>query len=244
MALVVFWTKELSPQPDLQALHMQVLFWGPPSGPGPELCTVLPAHKHVSAQPGAPPAPQDCQGHCHLRAEPVQVLTGSLQGSQAARAVAALLWAMPALCPDRQPVGRVGKWFPCPSPTPDREGTLPTEQGLSRIRAGASGCGGPTAFSLLSVRPSQSVWKGVRSWLGWSHWSQARSRDCAPRQGSSSWSTPLVSDSSWPERGILTSPGTHQTEGCVITPTGTVFSWCSRVWSHKGSPLVGPWWPA
>lgn len=30
MALVVFWTKELSPQPDLQALHMQVLFWGLP----------------------------------------------------------------------------------------------------------------------------------------------------------------------------------------------------------------------
>lgn len=133
MALVVFWTKELSPQPDLQALHMQVLFWSPPSGPGPELCTVLPAHKHVSVQPEAPPAPQDCRGHCHLRAEPAQVLTGSLQGSQAGRAVAALLWAMPALCPEpgRQAAcGQSGKWFPCPSPTPDRDGALPPEQGV------------------------------------------------------------------------------------------------------------------
>lgn len=160
----------------------------------------------------------------------------------------ALPWAMPALCPEpgRQAACGQVEVVSMPVSHTRQNRALPPEQGLSRIRARASGCGGPSAFSLLSVRPTASVWRGVRS----QSWAGPRSPGPILRlcswQGSSSWSTPLVSDSPGPEAGSHSHPQgpTRQREG-VIPPTGTQLSPCvvgSGV--MKGSPLVGPWWPA
>ena len=159
-----------------------MLFWGLPWAQALGSCM------HVSAQPGVLPAPQDCWGPRQLHAEPAQVRLGACKGPRLAERWLPCcgLCRLSVLSP--QKTGSL--WAESASglhaPRPHQTETGPFPQaGPEQAQGWGQWVWGTTTFSQLSVRPSQRVWKGVRSQPGWDLWSEARSRGSAPQQGSS-----------------------------------------------------------
>lgn len=219
--MVVLCTKELSSpawpsHPSIQAplgrLLAQPLSLCSPTSP--------------SAQPGMFPASQDSPEHCHLPAEPVQVLWEPA-GSCCDRAVTALPWAVPALS-----TVMLGCLATGLSPTGSHahllqqtNRALPQEHGLRIWGASHSvppehqahpgelgmGCG-------PGWPKSGPVWS-LCLWGGRSLWTPHSRVPLAPF----SWDTPFVPHSSWPGRGPPTALGTHQM-GEHIPPAGTKLS--------------------